>query len=378
MPVFQVEMRWRCSACHVENLGRFKGCQSCGKAKEGEPYYDAPGTETPTYEQRVTDPALIAQATAGEDWSCRYCGSHQRRDNGTCAECGAGQAEAQRPVTYFSNYIADANRAREEVPTLAPPPPQPAPSALGSWLKHYWVLLVVGAALLSIAGGLYFLLRTRVVTAEVVERTWEHKVHVDRYMVVEGQGFDEQRPGTAFDIVPRGQRYHHTNKVPDGTRREAYTERVACGQTCSKSPVSCTSNKNGFKTCSGGDERCTTKYCSETRYREVQKYRDVPVYEEWYSWKNWEWALHRTVTEVGAFEEPSWPSDAKVRLNQGLGQGEKERTRNEARYHVVFQDREKKLHEYTPKDLEEFKRLKKGSERKVRVGILRDTTIEPY
>jgi hypothetical protein len=379
MPVFQVEMWWRCSACQAENLGRFKGCQACGKAKEGEPFYDAPGTAVPSYEQRVTDAALIAQATAGADWACRYCGSHQRRDNGTCAECGAGQGEAARPATYFSSYIGDANRAKAEAASAPPPLPAPPPPApFVSWFKHYWLLLVVASVVLSIAGGLYLLFRTRVVTAEVVERTWEHKVLVERYMVVEGQGFAESRPASAFEIVPRGQRFHHNDKVRDGTEREAYTERVACGQTCSKTPVSCTTNNNGFKTCSGGDQRCSTKYCSETRYREVPRYKDVPVYREWYTWKNWEWKLHRSVSEVGSFDEPRWPSDAKVALNQGVGPGEKERTRNEAKYHVVFEDREKKLHEYTPKDLEELKRLKKGTQRKVRVGILRETTIEPF
>lgn len=411
MPVFHVEMRWRCSACQGEVLGRFKACQHCGKAKEGEPFYDGPGTVSPTVRDAVTDPALVAQATAGPDWGCRYCGSHQRRGDGACANCGAQQQEAARPAFYlapkvghqqlppevghqelppkvgqgqFAQYADGANaagaRAAQMPPWVAAPVPAPAAPA-HRWLEvlranRALAILALFATLFALS--MYFLLRTRVVTATVIDRTWKHTVSVERYMVLDGQGFDEQKPSRAFDVRGLGQRHHHDDRVQDGYTRESYTEDVACGQTCTTTPVSCTVNDNGFKTCSGGDQTCSTKYCSETRYRDVPKYKDVPVYEEYYAWKVWDWALHRTLVEWGTDEEPFWPSAEKVAINRGLSAGEKERTKEEAGYHVVFLDRDDERHEYVPKDLAEFKSLKKGAERKVRVGILRDATIEPY
>jgi len=99
MPTFQVEMRWRCSTCEHENLGRHKECLNCGKPKGREEFYDAPGTGDSEVSIRdaVTDPELIKQAKAGADWECAFCKSHQRRDSGECVECGApNQAEARK------------------------------------------------------------------------------------------------------------------------------------------------------------------------------------------------------------------------------------------------------------------------------------------
>jgi predicted nucleic acid-binding Zn ribbon protein len=156
-----------CSTCKSANLGRHKACQHCGKPKEGEPFYDAPEDE----EVVLTDSKLIKQATAGPDWECAYCGSHQRRDSGECAQCGAEQGLSR----------GHKNRKRKAA--------------------------MAGVLAVSLIGLLcYLLFRTRIVDATVTAVAWTYTVHVDRYQVTKGEGFDEDRPGEAFDVKSVGSR----------------------------------------------------------------------------------------------------------------------------------------------------------------------------
>lgn len=358
MPVFHVEMRWRCSACDSENLGRHKICQNCSKPKDREPFYDAPETAQPSPEQALTDAALIARATAGADWCCRYCGTHQPRNTGECRNCGAPEEEASQAAAFTA----------QATPAAAPAPEVQPRARFRRW---YVVVAAAGAFL----GLLFLVFRTREVSGTVVERSWQHVAVVERYQIIPGEGFAESRPGGAFDVVEAGRRHHHNDRVQDGTQRESYSERVACGEDCSTSSVHCSTNDNGFKTCSGGDRVCRTRYCSETRYREVPRYKDVPVYQTWYRWRAWQWNVHRSLVEKGSDEPPHWPSDARIQLGVGCGPGEQERVRREATYAVVFEDDDHERRAYRPRDLTEFSRFARSSRWKLRVGRARETEV---
>ena len=65
-------------------------CQRCGNPKDASEAYEMPGDTASA--ASVTDPALLRMAEAGVNWQCGYCGSHQRRFDGACAQCGAEQA----------------------------------------------------------------------------------------------------------------------------------------------------------------------------------------------------------------------------------------------------------------------------------------------
>lgn len=342
MPVFQMEMRWRCSACKTENLGRHKTCQECRKAKGSEPFYDGPEAEC--LENAVTDPDLIDQAEAGPDWECRFCSSHQRRDDGTCAECGANQGESRdNPTTWDDGKVGpagggltaleeiqqadreeirEAERGLEGKLSLSDTEPPvyeriladelrerrtkrkatyrrsgpfrtPAPTAVDVEPERPSIpidrrqpFLIGGVALGCILLGtlFFFLFRTRIVDAQVTSVSWAHMVHVERYQVIPDSGFDESQPSDAFDVQYQGTRHHHYIQVQDGTKTEYYQE--ACGQDCTttprscyKTPVTCTNNNNGFKSCSGGDERCTGgDQVCRTKY--CQRSRQVPKYKD--------------------------------------------------------------------------------------------------
>ena len=356
-------MRWRCSACHTENLGRYKSCQNCTKPKDRERFYDPAQASSAEPSQAVTDAALIEKATAGRDWQCRYCGTHQPARIHECRNCGAPAAEAEQAASYETSAESPATAPAVVARAAA------APRRRSKWPVR------LGAALLVVVLALFLLFRTQVVEAEVVARSWEHSVVVERYQIVAGEGFAEKRPREAFDIVRSGERHHHDQRVQDGTERQSYTERVACGEDCSTTSVSCTENDNGFKTCRGGDRVCRTRYCSETRYKDVPKYKSVPVYEPWYTWRAWEWKVNRTVVERGTEEAPRWPSDERIQLGAGCKPGERERTRREPQYEVVFAGEEQERYPYRPRSLEEFSALSSGVKRKIRVGRARETEI---
>lgn len=395
MPVFHIEMRWRCGACQSENLGRYKQCQSCGKAKEGEAFYDAPETANPTPEQGITDMTLIAQATAGPDWACKFCGAHQRRASGECANCGASEDTSAKqakwdtppmgvhvPPGLPSDFLRDRNAAPEPIQPLPWERPQSPRrdvfDRINDLLDNPKRLIAPVAGFLVLLGlALFFIFRTRVVDATLVSRAWEHKVVVERYQIVAGEGFTEDKPSNAFDVLPQGTRVHHYDKVPDGTRTERYTVSVRCGESCSTTPTRCTTNGNGFKTCSGGDRVCSPKYCDETRTREVTKYKDVPVHHTWYTWKSWQWAFHRNVVESGTEEELRWPTDDQIALDRNVGKGESERKREEATYTLVFKEEDGDKHTVVTKERRDFEKHPKGTKAKLRIGVGRDPKLEP-
>ena len=163
---------------------------------------------------------------------------------------------------------------------------------------------VVVSVVAVVSGLVFWLLQPRILDARVVDRRWTHRIVVERYQIVAGEGFAENQPANAFDVVNAGQRHHHDDRVQDGSEQESYSENVACGEDCSTTSVTCTSNDNGFKSCSGGDRVCSTRYCSETRYRDVPHYKTVPVSATWFSWRAWQWADAREVVDQGKDVRP--------------------------------------------------------------------------
>lgn len=321
MPTFQVEMLWDCSSCKTTVKGRHKACTNCGKAKEGEPFYDDPSHGEVGLEDAVLDPELIRQAEAGPDWQCRYCGSHSRRDDGECRECGSLQGNSRDTETRWddgttgkpgdgpndleeakfvvdrgldealSDWSEPLNGGPRKVMGRHELPPPPLPS------RRRWIVPTAVATVLGAAFLIFFLFRTREVQAEVVATRWDRTVSVDRYQVVTEEGWDP--PDDSVSTEDLGRRVHHYDKVLTGYKSVDRQEKYACGEdcrttprTCHKTPVRCQKNDNGFKTCSGGDEVCSggdkvcsTRYCTRTVTDKVPQYVDEPVMRTWWRWK---------------------------------------------------------------------------------------------
>lgn len=384
---WQVEMLWRCTACQNKNLGRHAQCQRCGKPKTGAEEYEMPSDTSEA--NAVHDEGALRLATAGANWRCRYCGSDQRRFDGACGQCGASQAEGK-----------DLG--------AAPAPTASAPAELATGVSRsrglVWAVLVIPVLFV-----IFFLFRKSApppplfhdLPAAVASLSWEQAVEVERYKLVDREGFAADKPADAVDPHPAGQHVHHVDKVPDGFTSETYTETVSdgyrtetyteserCGESCTPRPQSCsqscTPNKNGFATCrqvcSGGGQSCSPKYCSVsktrqvpqtkqlTKTRQVPKYKEVPRYADWATWKAWAWTKDRVVKENGDTPETRWPTPEAVKLGVGLATGEQEREHRTVRYDVQIRTDDGKSFDLHPASPEELQRFAAGSRHVMRVS----------
>lgn len=442
MPVDVFESKWQCHKCDAIMLGREERCSRCRKFKDDKDIELAAVDLGPG--QGLTDPELLKKFKGGADWVCYYCGGHSRNSMGDCLTCGGGQAEGTSRADRIENdrgqEIKDAQDAAvraynakrgytptplEDLPIEPPPPPlvggdyrtpprpesttkkvvkEAALNARVGWAgvtdayeegrddirealfrsRFPWEKLIIGAALVALIAGLVYLLLPREYTANVDSVSWVHTVIVDRYSVHQHDGF-EPTPGS-FDLRDLGRRIHHYDTVLDHYETEHRTRRVSCGQdckpveSCRTTPRSCSNNKNGSITCSGGDRvcttrtDCTTRYCNESYTVQEPKYREDPVYRNYYQWNIWEWAEHRRVAETGRTTETFWPTEEKVALNVGLKTGESERVREQGAYKVTFAvDSER--YNYNPELLSEFRRYALGRKYRIKVALGRVTVL---
>ncbi len=426
-----IELTWRCSSCGVSNLGRHMACTGCGNPKDDSEEYEMPAD--PSAVADVTDPALLRMAEAGANWSCAYCGSDQRDLDGGCRRCGAGRSEgANVPKPLFagapSPYDLDPDPVVRPVRSLA-----------------FWGALGMAFVLVVLAGTVILSWpKPRAerssppsvvekvdpwveLDTKVVRASWKRTVHVERWDLVAHEGFLSELPSGALDVRPTGQKVHHTEQVfdhdetvyedvevPDGYRTESYTERVRCGEDCTTTPRTCkkvctrssrscrevcTNKKNGFASCrqecsggeercrddcSGGDRRCETRYCNETRTRQIPKtrhekrakkvarYRDEPRYAAFGTYRTWEWVPDHVEEESGEDGRPRWP-DASARAARTIGdqrmpkKGDLREDRSES-FAVTLRAEDGREWPYVPASADEAARFAVGTTVRVRVG----------
>jgi hypothetical protein len=274
----------------------------------------------------VQEPELLRMATAGPNWRCAYCGSNQRKLDDSCAQCGAAP-EQPRP-----------KRAE---------PPKPPPVwwlRVRAWIvRHPYLTGAIGLATLGLSIYLW-VNRTRNFDAEVLAVKWQQDVVVERYKIWDREGWRQDLAASAFEVQSLGQAIHHYEQVLDGYDTQHYTERVACGEDCRDVPErcteSCSANDNGFATCrttcTGGGRSCTTRYCTESRTRQVPRYRQEPRYAEKVRYRIWDWGHHRTVPASGSSTaDLRWPIE-EARVGLALAEGEQERERREGHYFVTL------------------------------------------
>lgn len=361
----QIEMHWCCATCARDNLGRDLSCAQCGKPREQEEYL-MPGDTASA--PSVTDSALLNQATAGPNWSCKYCRSSQRRLDGSCARCGAPAAEGadlQGSFPPVSSASVD-----DPVPALRP-----------RWLSRRKATVLAGVAVVALLLWVLFVPHPERVSVQAV--SWHHAVEIERYQIVPEDGWDP--PADAIRPASVGERVHHYDHRIVGFHMEYYTVQVACGQTCTPIPrscyESCSSNKNGFATCrtscSGGGESCSTRYCSEGRSRSVNDYQDFPIYRTYYAWTAWRWKHQRDAALSGATTQTAWPRQGTdEHLNEHLAVGEQEREgQRSATYAVTFVGSAGSAENWhvTPKTEAEFRKHALGSTWQIevdRMGIV--------
>ncbi|MER2559527.1 MAG: hypothetical protein ABTQ32_02340 [Myxococcaceae bacterium] len=359
----QIEMTWRCSSCGHQNLGRHTVCQRCSNPMDGSEDWEMPADTAAA--PSVTDPALLALAKGGPDWRCVHCDSTQRNADGSCRNCGAGKpARAPTPIRTTGCTWGCA-------------------SILGLMAMAFIGLVVAGGAIFHLSrkstAPAPFVGQSEELEVDVVVTGghWERRVDVERQQLVAHEGFEQDLPADAVEVKPAGTRVHHVERVqdgwtletyeeevPDGTRSRtiteqvadgtdtrSHTERVRCGEDCSPGRETCREvckpNGNGFATCrkecSRERERCTPKWCNETKtervpstrtvtrtisepaFRTVEKTRRVPVWKEvphrapYFTWKRLEDVLDRVDLSQGDGFELGPVSPARRGVHERLG-----------------------------------------------------------
>jgi len=343
-------------------------------------------------------PRELALATQGPDWPCNYCSGTNNNEDIRCDNCGAlREREFEKPVSLPQGQGARPSSTRVTAEGDFVVPPVAPPRSVVSSAAHSHndfpvnrsiyrtgpspkVIMGIAALVILFVGLMWLLFHKTEVQAEVASVGWVHQIHVDRYQVVEEEGFDEDQPSGAFEIRSHGTKFHHNDQVVDYYKKPHTTDREQCGtKIVGYTSPQASSNDNGTATVST-KPITEPKYCDvPCTHPDVPVYKDVPRYETWYTWNVWKWKHNRTVESSGYTVKTSWPGDDRVKLNNNLRKGEKERARREVRYKNTFkyelQKGKIKTKDYNPKTLEEFEELPVGTKRKVLVSIAGGVTF---
>lgn len=399
MPIDIVEMWWSCLVCSEHVLGRHKNCTNCGAPRKPDCPEWMPDDISPA--AAVRDPKLLEKFRSGPDWKCRYCDSSQYKADGTCARCGASQTEGTPdPVASPPKPLPPRPRARKNFVQIPYPAqdvyrqnatptildePDPIPLPVRSWSRPEFIRNgCVGAGSILLIILAYILFSTHEVEARVVSVNWTRTAEIQRYQINQHEGWYPDSCSISTENL--GQRVHHYDRVAVGSHKESYQESYACGTdvstvpgSCTTTARTCTSNRNGSATCSGGDRVCspsrevrTTRYCSRTAYNTVTDYENQPRYQTWYAWKVWEWTHNRNIVARGATTTVRNPVED---LAPTLSIGQQERTMPPtSEYEVHLSNGEESL-TFRPESEPEFRLFGPESSHRFRVGILRSTEL---
>ncbi len=380
MPETTEWLYWNCRQCgHRHIRGDQKLCPGCGHQIDHDERREMEGTvdDTTRSEEVISDAATLARvAGAGKaDWWCNACDKSVPFDQATCDLCGAQRDAAFEDLQQLrtargvreSRQMKGEDRAvlverfgpEEGREVLAgrgrsdtrdtPPPPPPRP----------WRLYAVIALCVLVAGIL--IARTVVrhqvhdTTGHIAALRWTRTETVETFTPVRRTGWrDELRPaparlpvngagesaGAVIDEATCAQAHfrdepyvcgHHTERYqvsvrdPDNCFNVSVTKtrRVADGQDCTTTARICKSNKNGSKTCTGGDRVCTTRYKSESysdterkceprshmesRTREVNDMCTRPIFKTQCAFDTYEWRQREAKTLNGTGPASQWP-----------------------------------------------------------------------
>lgn len=330
------EGRWDCATCgQVGNLGRDQVCPSCGAPRDKNVRFYLP-EDAPV----VEDAAQLAQAKAGVDWLCQFCGSSNSAAVTACTQCGAirGTSPARETQDFALNAVPRSAQA-PPVEVSVSPPAKPFP------LKKMLIGAAVGLA--ALIGLVTFLAWPRYRTVTPVAFHWERAIDVEDYRTVSESGWSVPAGGRVTSQRPE---IHHFDQVLDHyeTRTRQVSEQV---QTGTETYVS------GQRDLGNGyfEDISSTRPIYETRSRtemyQEPIYRSVPVMATKYAYDIERWLKNRDARAAGDDQQPRWP-DTKLKPKEREGP-------RRARYMVRFQDDRQKPHERQTSEAE-FLQFQKG------------------
>ncbi len=364
-----VKLEWTCPNCGTKNPGPQKTCTSCGL-----PQPDNIQFEQPAQTELLTDQGEIAQAKAGPDVHCYYCGTRNPATAKTCSQCGADLTQA---TARASGQVMGAHRTGSAEPIICPscgasnepdaakcvqcgasltqPKPTPPPPTSSQLTakpapkpRSILPLAIVGGIVLLLVGVcITFLVlsaRTTDVIGAVESVSWSRIIIVEQLVPVSGRAWRDQIPAGAI-VSDCREEQRGTESQPSGESREVcgtpYVKDTGTGlgevvQDCETEPI----------------------------------YEEVPVYDDMCSYTVTVWQKVDEVSVTGSDLNPDWPEAAIA------GQGQRVGGREE-KYEIVF-DTDGKTYTYTTGDVNEFKQFQPGSRWVLNVNTFDIvTSVEP-
>ena len=333
-----IELQWTCPNCDGLNSGSEKNCENCGAAQPEDIEF-----EQAERQELVTDEEKIAQAEAGPDIHCPYCGTRNPVDAEVCLKCGGDLVEGAKresgrvigayktgPVTQIAcphcgaenpdNARTCAQCGGSLAKDSLEPPEQIAAESPSR--TRTWIILGV-VAILAVICGAYFIFanRTSASTGKVEEVGWQRSVPVEALIPVEHKDWEDS--------------------IPDGGSILTCSSEVRSVQD-SPAPNSI--------------EVCGTPYTvdSGSGFAEVVQDCEYEVYDSFCTFTLEEWSLVDTAVLTGSDFSPVWPEPV---LEAGQQVGEEW----EENYTIVFKSGDE-TYVYTTGDFNLYQKALIGSE----------------
>lgn len=286
---------WDCPSCGRKgNRGPERHCPGCS-APRGEEVVLYPAPDAP----EVRDPAALATARAGADWTCQFCGGDNRATDEICRGCSAPRGEAEERATRVVRHDYGPPQAPKPVASAGPAPPALPAKTKRSRGRMAWgclALVVVGALL-----GLW-LTRPKPATLVVSGLSWERSVEVEARVVEQGEAWSDELPDGAM-VLSRTQVADGEERVEVGTEKRTVQERVQVGTE--KVKVGERDLGNGYFEDVYEDRPV---YEMQERVVDEPVYRQRPKMRERARYTLQSWKTVRSERAGGARDRrPSWP-----------------------------------------------------------------------
>lgn len=359
-----VENTWVCTSCNESNLGRFMACQKCGSPKEANEQDIVPDANSAP---EVADPELIRLANEGANWICEFCGGQVRDEFGKCVKnCGAPKPVPPGPQPH---RIPEGESKPLPRPMLTgvPGPGMPREFRAPKNYSKLWTPVFWGVGGISFVGGIVwlciYLFASHPENAKVSEIHWTYRQELHERVTKHGEGWGS--PFGSFNVSCTS-RFYGTEKChPHNCHPHSVEEECNCSYSECNCHKSCSSNKNGFSTCSEECDHC--KHCSTCSHTEYDTcYDQCNVYKDWCAYDYYEWPVIAERVTMGSAHNEYW-GDLHA-------DGQLQRLDQSQEYTVSFSG-QPDVWTYSPRSLSEFRYFNTGTTWKILVN--RVGTVQP-
>ena len=334
-----VHLEWQCPACGTRNKGIDKVCRNCAAAQPDDVEFEQVAQET-----LIKDEAIVAQAKAGADVHCPFCGTRNAATVSQCSQCLADLSEAQARASGkvlgahqnkavpdvacahcgslnsgTAQHCINCGAALPRVEKPAKPKPAKRKAAPMSKTARFVLFGLLGLVVIACIAIIVLSSRTEDVVGEVQDVSWEYSVLIEALTPVEVQDWRDDVPNNAEILSCReAVRRVQPNPAPNSV------------------------------------EVCGTPYTVDTGtgVGEVVQDCEYQVYDDLCTYTELEWREFDLVSLTGDDFEPEWPDPA---LAQDQRFGESTET-----YEVVF-NADGRSYTYHPDNLNEYLQFEDGS-----------------